>query len=195
MIGGGCINIACIPTKTMVASAEVAHTVRHSATYGVNTSALIVALATVIERKRSVVEAARAANLHLLETALAHDLIISTARFVAPKTIEVTTAEDTVRHLTADRLFINTGTRPLISSVPRLKETGFLTSASIMELEQLPEHLIVLGSGYIGLEFALANSGGRSGSQSSGFAFARRCRSRTDYRYLKSSGCGYRDGC
>ena len=154
MIGGGCINVACIPTKTMVASAEVAHIVRRSAAYGINTSAPTVDLAAVIQRKRSVVEAARAANLHILETALDHDLIIGTARFVAPKTIEVATAEGNTRYLTAERLFINTGTRPLIPSVPGLKETGFLTSESIMELEQLPEHLIVLGSGYIGLEFA-----------------------------------------
>lgn len=154
MIGGGCINIACIPTKTMVASAEVAHTVRHSSAYGVKSNEPTVDLEAVIQRKRSVVKAARAANLHILETALNHDLIIGTARFVAPKTIEVATAEGTTRHLTADRLFINTGTRPLIPSVPGLKETGFLTSESIMELEQLPEHLIVLGSGYIGLEFA-----------------------------------------
>ncbi|MBC7971025.1 MAG: mercuric reductase [Verrucomicrobia bacterium] len=154
MIGGGCINIACIPTKTMVASAEVAHTVRHSAVYGVQTNAPTVDLAAVIQRKRSVVEAARAANLHILETTLDHDLIIGTARFVASKTIEVATAEGTTRYLTAERLFINTGTRPLIPSIPGLKETGFLTSESIMELEQLPEHLIVLGSGYIGLEFA-----------------------------------------
>jgi probable pyridine nucleotide-disulfide oxidoreductase len=154
MIGGGCINIACIPTKTMVASAEVAHTIQHSAVYGVQSNAPTVDLAAVIQRKRSVVEAARAANLHILETALDHDLIIGTARFVAPKTIAVVTAEGTTRHLSADRLFINTGTQPLIPSVPGLKETGFLTSESIMELEQLPEHLIVLGSGYIGLEFA-----------------------------------------
>ncbi|HEY9618854.1 MAG TPA: mercuric reductase [Crinalium sp.] len=154
MIGGGCINIACIPTKTMVASAEAAHTVRHSAAYGVKTNAPTVDLATVIQRKRLVVEAARAANLHNLETALGHDLIIGTARFVAPKTIEVATAESIIRHLTAERLFINTGTRPLIPPVPGLKETGFLTSESIMELEQLPEHLLIMGSGYIGLEFA-----------------------------------------
>jgi pyruvate/2-oxoglutarate dehydrogenase complex dihydrolipoamide dehydrogenase (E3) component len=154
MIGGGCINIACIPTKTMVASAEVAHITRHSAAYGVNTSAPTVDLAAVIQRKRSVVESARAANLHNLETALGHDLIIGTAQFIGPKTIKVAMAEGTTRHLTADRLFINTGTRPSIPSVPGLKETGFLTSESIMELQQLPEHLIVLGSGYIGLEFA-----------------------------------------
>nr|WP_242033690.1 FAD-dependent oxidoreductase [Phormidium sp. FACHB-592] len=92
--------------------------------------------------------------MHLLETALDHDLIIGTARFVAPKTIEVATAKGNTRQLTAERLFINTGTRPLIPSVPELKETGFLTSESIMELGQLPEHLIVLSSGYIGLEFA-----------------------------------------
>ncbi|MEH2387666.1 MAG: FAD-dependent oxidoreductase [Nostoc sp.] len=66
----------------------------------------------------------------------------------------MTTALDTTRLLTAERFFINTGTRPLIPSLPGLTEAGFLTSESIMELEQLPEHLIVLGSGYIGLEFA-----------------------------------------
>ena len=154
MIGGGCINVACIPTKTMVTSANVAHTVRHSAIYGVSVNPPAVDLAAVIRRKRSVVQSARTINLHNLETALGHDLIIGTGRFVAPKTIEVITAEGKTRQLTAERLFINTGTKPLIPSVPRLEETGFLTSESIMELEQLPDHLIVLGSGYIGLEFA-----------------------------------------
>ncbi|MGG6239423.1 FAD-dependent oxidoreductase [Nodosilinea sp. AN01ver1] len=108
----------------------------------------------MVERKRSVVQSLRAINLHNLETALGHELIIGLGRFVAPKTIGVATAEGAIRHLTAERIFINTGTRPLIPSVPGLKEAGFLTSESIMELEQLPEHLIVLGSGYIGLEFA-----------------------------------------
>ncbi|MEH2321677.1 mercuric reductase [Nostoc sp.] len=154
MIGGGCINIACIPTKTMVASANVANTVRNSAAYGVKANGLTVDLADVIRRKRMVVQGMREINLHNLETALDHELIIATARFVAPKTIEVTTALDTTRLLTAERLFINTGTRPLIPSVPGLTEAGFLTSESIMELEQMPEHLMVLGSGYIGLEFA-----------------------------------------
>lgn len=154
MIGGTCINVACIPTKTMVASAEVANTVRHSATYGINTAPPTVDLAAVIQRKRSVVEAMREMNFNNLHTPLGDDLIIGTARFVAPKTIEVATAEGTTRLLTAERFFVNTGTRPLIPLVPGLKEAGFLTSESIMELEQLPEHLIVLGSGYIGLEFA-----------------------------------------
>ena len=153
-IGGGCINLACIPTKTMLASAEIANTVRHSAAYGINTAPPTVDLATVIQRKRSVVESARAMNLHNLKTALGRDLIIGTARFVAPKTIEVTTTDGTTRLLTAERLFINTGTRPLIPAIPGLKDIGFLTSESMMKLEQLPEHLIVLGSGYIGLEFA-----------------------------------------
>jgi pyruvate/2-oxoglutarate dehydrogenase complex dihydrolipoamide dehydrogenase (E3) component len=154
MIGGGCINIACIPTKTMVASAEVAHTVRNSAAYGVKTNIPTVNLAEIIQRKRSVVLSAREMNLHNLETALGENLIIGTARFVNSKTIEVVTPEGSTRRLSAERLFINTGTRPLIPPVPGLKETGFLTSESIMELEQLPEHLIILGSGYIGLEFA-----------------------------------------
>ncbi|MEH2150527.1 mercuric reductase [Nostoc sp.] len=154
MIGGGCINIACIPTKTMVASANVANTVRNSSAYGVKTNTPIVDLAEVIKRKRTVVQGMREMNLHNLETALGHELIIGTARFVAPKTIAVTTTEGNNRLLTAERLFINTGTRPLIPSIPGLTEVEFLTSESIMELEYLPEHLIVLGSGYIGLEFA-----------------------------------------
>ncbi|MEH2203190.1 MAG: mercuric reductase [Nostoc sp.] len=154
MIGGGCINIACIPTKTMVASANVANTVRNSAAYGVKANTPIVNLAAAIQRKRSVVQSAREMNLHNLETALDRNLIIGEARFVAPKTIEVTTTEGNNRLLTAERLFINTGTRPLIPSIPGLTEVEFLTSESIMELENLPEHLIVLGSGYIGLEFA-----------------------------------------
>jgi pyruvate/2-oxoglutarate dehydrogenase complex dihydrolipoamide dehydrogenase (E3) component len=154
MIGGSCINVACIPTKTMVASAEVANIVRNSATYGVKANALTVDLAEVIQRKRSVVQSMRATNLHNLEMALSHDLIIGVGRLVAEKTIEVVPAEGTTRYLTAEQLFINTGTRPLIPPIPGLKETGFLTSESIMEIEHLPEHLIVLGSGYIGLEFA-----------------------------------------
>ncbi|MEH2047644.1 mercuric reductase [Nostoc sp.] len=154
MIGGGCINIACIPTKTMVASANVANTVRNSAAYGVKANTPIVDLAEVIKRKRTVVQSAREMNLHNLETALDNNLLIGTARFVAPKTIEVTTTEGNTRVLTAERLFVNTGTRPLIPSVPGLIEARFLTSESIMELEHLPEHLIVLGSSYIGLEFA-----------------------------------------
>ena len=153
-IGGGCINLACIPTKTMLASAEIANTVRHSAAYGINTTPPTVDLATVIQRKRSVVESARAMNLHNLETALDRDLIIGTARFVAPKTIEAIATDGTTRLLTAERLFINTGTRPLIPAIPGLKDIGFLTNESMMELERLPERLIVLGSGYIGLEFA-----------------------------------------
>ncbi|MCW5313031.1 FAD-dependent oxidoreductase [Nostoc sp. KVJ3] len=154
MIGGGCINIACIPTKTMVASANVANTVRNSAAYGVKTNTPTVNLAEVIQRKRSVVQGMREMNLHNLETALDSNLIIGEARFVAPKTIAVTTTEGNNRLLTAERLFINTGTRPLIPSIPGLTEVEFLTSESIMELEYLPEHLIVLGSSYIGLEFA-----------------------------------------
>ncbi|BAY26491.1 pyridine nucleotide-disulfide oxidoreductase dimerization region [Calothrix sp. NIES-2100] len=99
MIGGECINLACIPTKTMVASANVANIVRNSSAYGVKADAPTVDLAEAIRRKRMVVQGMREMNLHNLETALGHELIIGTARFVAPKTIEVTTAEDTTRLL------------------------------------------------------------------------------------------------
>ena len=154
MIGGSCPNIACVPSKTMVASAAVAHTVQNSTAYGIHTTLPTVDMRAVIHRKRSVVQSLRSINLNILRTALGNDLIIGTARFVAPKTIEVATDGGKARLLTAERLFINTGSRPLSPSVPGLKEAGFLTSQSIMDLEQLPEHLIVLGSGSIGLEFA-----------------------------------------
>ena len=154
MIGGSCPNIACVPSKTMVASAAVAHTVQNSTAYGIHTTPPTVDMGAVIQRKRSLVQSLRPINFNILHTALGDDLIISTARFVAPKTIELATDGGKARLLTAERLFINTGSRPLIPSVPGLKEAGFLTSESIMELERLPEHLIVLGSGSIGLEFA-----------------------------------------
>ncbi|WP_199347158.1 FAD-dependent oxidoreductase [Tolypothrix tenuis] len=154
MIGGTCINVACIPTKTMVASANVANIVRNSDAYGVKVHASTLDFAEVIRRKRIVVQSMREMNLHNLKIALGHELIVGTGRFVAPQTIEVATDEGNTRLITAERLFINTGTRPLIPSIPGLKEAGFLTSESIMELEQLPEHLLILGSGYIGLEFA-----------------------------------------
>ncbi|WP_242062974.1 mercuric reductase [Nostoc sp. FACHB-145] len=154
MIGGTCINVACIPTKTMVASANVANIVRNSAAYGIKVHASTLDFAEVIRRKRIVVQSMREMNLHNLKIALGHELIVGTGRFVAPQTIEVATDEGNTRLITAERLFINTGTRPLIPSIPGLKEAGFLTSESIMELEQLPEHLLILGSGYIGLEFA-----------------------------------------
>lgn len=93
---------------------------RHStAADGVHTSAPIVDLEAVIQRKRSVVESAQVANLHTLETTLGDDLIIGTARFMAPKMIEVTNTESNTRHLTAERLFINTGTRSLIPQQAR----------------------------------------------------------------------------
>ena len=111
MIGGGCINIACIPTKTMVASANVANVVRNSAAYGVKAKAPIVDLTDVIRRKRSVVESMRDMNLHNLETALGHELIIGTGRFIAPKIVEVI-GDGTNRLLTVKRLFINTDIRP-----------------------------------------------------------------------------------
>ncbi|WP_013323362.1 mercuric reductase [Gloeothece verrucosa] len=154
MIGGSCINIACIPTKTLVASADIANSVRQGAAYGIKTAPPTVDFAAVIERKRAVVEGMRAMNLNNLEKSLGENLIIGIARFVSSKVIEVTTVQGTSRLLTAERLFINTGTRPSIPPVPGLSDIGYLTSESIMELDHLPEHLIVLGSGYIGLEFA-----------------------------------------
>jgi pyruvate/2-oxoglutarate dehydrogenase complex dihydrolipoamide dehydrogenase (E3) component len=98
MIGGSCPNITCAPSKTMVASAAVANTVRNGVVYGINTTSPIMDMAAVIQRKRSVVLHLRSINLNKLHSALGDNLIIGTARFVAPKTIEVATDEGTTAY-------------------------------------------------------------------------------------------------
>jgi dihydrolipoamide dehydrogenase len=147
-LGGTCVNTGCTPTKTMVASAQVAHYARHAANWGVHTGAVTVDLAEVVARKelivnqwRSGIEKKTAArkNLHLYRGA---------ARFVGPHKIRVNQDE-----IESERIFINTGTRPTIPQIAGLDRIDYLTNASIMELRELPAHLLVIGGGYIGLEF------------------------------------------
>jgi pyruvate/2-oxoglutarate dehydrogenase complex dihydrolipoamide dehydrogenase (E3) component len=147
-LGGTCINTGCTPTKTMVASAQVAHYARNAARWGVNTGAVSVDLPRIVARKDAIVQqfrggkeshAASRKNLHLYR---------GHARFVAPNKV---TVEEQV--LEGARIFINTGTRPGIPRIDGLDQVEYLTNASLMELKTLPEHLLVLGGGYIGLEF------------------------------------------
>jgi dihydrolipoamide dehydrogenase len=147
-LGGTCVNTGCTPTKTMVASAQVAHYARHANTWGVHAEAVRVDLAEVVARKDRVVSQSRSGlekkvaskkNLHLHRGA---------ARFIAPHRIRVNQEE-----IESERIFINTGDRPTIPSLEGLDRINYLTNASIMQLRELPEHLLVLGGGYIGLEF------------------------------------------
>ena len=153
-VGGTCINEGCTPTKTMIASARVAYLARRSADYGVLSGDVSVDLAQVRERKRSIVEAWRERSHNSLEDAENIELIMGEARFTAPKTVEVKLNQGSTRTLTAETVVINTGERPRIPEIEGLEQVEYLNSTTVMELADVPQHLIVIGGGYVGLEFA-----------------------------------------
>ena len=152
-VGGTCINEGCTPTKTMVASARVAHLVQRAADYGVQTGAVSVDLSRVRQRKRDIVDSFRSGSQRRLENTDGLDLIMGQGRFTGPNTIEVALNDGGIRHLTADTIFVNTGARPRTPDLPGLESVHYLDSTSIMELAKVPEHLLIIGGGYIGLEF------------------------------------------
>lgn len=152
-VGGTCINEGCTPTKTMVASARVAHLVQRAADYGVQTGAVSVDLSRVRQRKRDIVDSFRSGSQRRLENTDGLDLIMGQGRFTGPNTIEVALNDGGIRHLTADTIFVNTGARPRTPDLPGLESVSYLDSTSIMELAKVPEHLLIIGGGYIGLEF------------------------------------------
>jgi len=151
-VGGTCINEGCTPTKTMVASARVAYLARRAADYGVRAGPVVVDMAAVRQRKRSIVESFRSGSERRLTTTAGLDLLIGEARFIGPNAVEVRSAAGT-KALTAPLIFINTGGRPARPALQGLDAVPTLDSTSIMELAVLPEHLLILGGGYIGLEF------------------------------------------
>lgn len=147
-LGGTCINVGCTPTKTMVHSAQVAHYARNAARWGVRAGETSVDLPAVVARKRQVVERFRGGHERKVEERESLRLVRGRGRFVGPHVVEVAG-----ERLEGERIFINTGTRTDVPRVEGLDRVPFLTNASIMELAEVPEHLIVLGGGYIGLEF------------------------------------------
>ncbi|MGH2403153.1 MAG: mercuric reductase [bacterium] len=153
-VGGTCINEGCTPTKTMVASARVAYLARRAADYGVGTGPVTIDMARVRQRKRDIVDRFRSGSQRRLEKTEGLDLIFGEARFAGPSTVEVGLKDGGTRHLTAKRIFINSGARPLIPPIAGLDAVSVLDSTSIMELDTVPDHLLVLGGGYVGLEFA-----------------------------------------
>jgi pyruvate/2-oxoglutarate dehydrogenase complex dihydrolipoamide dehydrogenase (E3) component len=161
-IGGSCPNIACLPSKNEVWSAKVAHLVRHAAEFGAITGPITIDMAVVRQRKRDMVEGQIAAHLQNYKTSGA-ELIMGSGRFVAPKTLEVSLNDGGTRLLTGDQVFIDVGTHAAIPSIPGLEEARPLTHIEALELDYLPQHLIVLGGGYVGLELAQAYR--RFGSQ------------------------------
>jgi pyruvate/2-oxoglutarate dehydrogenase complex dihydrolipoamide dehydrogenase (E3) component len=152
-VGGTCVNEGCSPTKTMVASARVAYLARRGADYGVEAGNIRVDMARVRKRKRDMVDSFRNANQSGLEKTKNLDLIFGEASFTGPKSLAVRLKDGTQRALQAEQIFINAGCRPAIPQVNGLKDVPYLNSTSIMELDIVPEHLLVLGGGYVGLEF------------------------------------------
>jgi pyruvate/2-oxoglutarate dehydrogenase complex dihydrolipoamide dehydrogenase (E3) component len=152
-VGGTCVNEGCTPTKTMVASARVAYLARRGADYGVRTGEIKIELAKVRERKRAIVDLFRNGSQSRIEKTANLELIFGQAEFTESKTIRVRTNEGGERLLSAEKFFINTGCRPAVPNIEGLSGVPYLNSTSIMELDAVPEHLLVLGGGYIGLEF------------------------------------------
>ena len=154
-IGGSCPNIACMPSKNEISSAKVAHLARHGAEFGTKVSSVAVDMATVRRRKREMVERQVAKHLENYKASGA-ELIMGSGRFVAPKTLEVTLNDGGTRVLAADKVFLNVGTHAAIPNVPGLEAAQPLTHVEALELDYLPQHLIVIGGGYSGLELAQA---------------------------------------
>jgi pyruvate/2-oxoglutarate dehydrogenase complex dihydrolipoamide dehydrogenase (E3) component len=152
-VGGTCINEGCTPTKTMVASARVAYLARRGADYGVQTGPVTIDMTKVRQRKRDIVESFRTGSQRRIETTDGVDLLMGEASFTGPKTLEVHLNNGEVRELTATTILINAGARPAQPSVAGIEEVTTLDSTSIMELGEVPEHLLIVGGGYIGLEF------------------------------------------
>jgi pyruvate/2-oxoglutarate dehydrogenase complex dihydrolipoamide dehydrogenase (E3) component len=151
-VGGTCINEGCTPTKTMVASARVAHLARRAADYGVLTGPVSVDLEIVRRRKREIVASWRDGSAwRVRESGV--ELIMGEARFSAAQTVRVVLNAGGERELQAQTIVINAGARPSAPDLPGLAGVPYLDSTSIMELGAAPDHLLVLGGGYIGLEF------------------------------------------
>jgi pyruvate/2-oxoglutarate dehydrogenase complex dihydrolipoamide dehydrogenase (E3) component len=148
-LGGTCINTSCTPTKTMVASAQVAHYARNASRWGVKAENVGVDLPAVLARKNAVVLGFRAGNERKVEQRPNLHLYREHARFLAPRKLQI--ADDVIE---GERIFIDVGTRPNPPRVEGLEKAGYLTNKSLMELQEVPEHLVVLGGGYIGLEFS-----------------------------------------
>ncbi|WP_454786017.1 mercuric reductase [Legionella sp. WA2024007413] len=156
-IGGTCINVACIPTKALVQSAKIAHFCRSASAYGLEAALAPIDFKEIRARKDAIVHAMREANLkQFLNSGM--DLLLGRGHFVGPKKIEVSLSSprdnQKVVEITADQIFINTGALPFVPPIPGLDKIKYHTNDSLMNVDAVPKHLLIVGGGYIGLEFA-----------------------------------------
>jgi probable pyridine nucleotide-disulfide oxidoreductase len=153
-IGGTCINVACIPTKALVGSARTMLMARHAEVMGVEMGdEPLVSVDGLRRHKSSVVDGMVAAHKQMFADS-GMDFILGTARFIAPRTAEIKTNDGNLRLLRGTDVLINTGTTPAIPDLPGIIEAGVWTSETILQLDRLPQRLLILGGGYVGCEFA-----------------------------------------
>src|SRR5215470_143784 len=155
LIGGACPNVACLPSKNMIYSAKVISLARRGTEFGLKTESLSVDMEHVQRRKRLMVEGLR--QMHLDRThASGAELIMGNARFVSPRTVEIELKSSGTRTIAGDRVFLDLGSRAAIPEIPGLAEAKPMTHVEALDLDRLPEHLIVLGGGFVGIELAQA---------------------------------------
>jgi len=154
-IGGSCPNIACLPSKNIIHSAKVASYFRQSKEFGITCDGFAIDMAGVRERKRRMVRGLNDMYMENYRNTGA-EFILGTGRFLAPRTVEVTLADGTIRQLHGANVIVSTGTRPALETIPGLAEAQPLTHIEALELDEIPEHLLVVGGGYVGVEMAQA---------------------------------------
>jgi pyruvate/2-oxoglutarate dehydrogenase complex dihydrolipoamide dehydrogenase (E3) component len=154
-IGGSCPNIACLPSKNVIHSAKVASYFRRSKEFGITHNGFAIDMAGVRERKRRMVHGLNDMYMDTYKNTGA-EFIWGTGRFVGPRTVEVTLADGTTRQLRGANVIVSTGTRAALESIPGLAEAQPLTHIEALELDRTPEHLLVVGGGYVGVELSQA---------------------------------------
>ena len=154
-IGGSCHNIACLPSKNIIHSAKVASYVRRSKEFGITIDGFRIDMSAVRDRKRRMVS--HSVDIHLdIFKKTGVELILGSGRFIGPRTLEVTQRDGTTRRVRGDKVIISTGTRATLEAIPGLAEAQPLTHIEALELDEVPQHLIVIGGGYVGLELSQA---------------------------------------
>jgi pyruvate/2-oxoglutarate dehydrogenase complex dihydrolipoamide dehydrogenase (E3) component len=152
-VGGTCINEGCTPTKTLVASGRVAYLARRAADYGVHTGSISIDMVKVRQRKRDIVDNFRNGSQTRIEKTANLELLCGEASFCAPLTVAIRLQDGGQRTVSAKYVFINAGSRASHPDLTGLDTVPFLDNVSIMELDVVPDHLLILGGGYIGVEF------------------------------------------
>src|SRR6266481_1694512 len=154
-IGGSCPNIACLPSKNIIHSAKVASYFRRSKEFGIKHDGFAIDMADVRERKRRMVRGLNDMYMENYRNTGA-EFILGTGRFLAPRTVEVTLADGTTRQMRGANVIVSTGTRATLEAIPGLAEAQPLTHIEALELDEVPEHLLVVGGGYVGVEMSQA---------------------------------------